>query len=80
MYQPHALAPHMISSASLHSKVFTNCGKGFTCVSGQGSGRDDRLVFIQLGSISHIVLECSFGFVVVVGHCRLVVLRVKAVV
>lgn len=49
-----------------------------TCVAGEGSGRNDRLVLVHVSPISNIVLEGALGLVV--GQGGGVVLRVKAIV
>lgn len=49
-----------------------------TCVASQGSSRNDRLVLVEVSTVTHIVLEGALGLVV--GQGSGIVLRVEAVI
>lgn len=53
-------------------------GRAPTCVASQGRSRDDRLVLVEVSTVTHIVLEGALGLVV--GQGGWVVLWVEAVV
>lgn len=49
-----------------------------TCVASQGSSRNDRLVLVEVSTVTHIVLEGALGLVV--GQGSGIVLGVEAVI
>lgn len=49
-----------------------------TCVASQGSSRDDRLVLVEVSTVTHIVLEGALGLVA--GQGSGIILRVEAVI
>lgn len=49
-----------------------------TCVASQGSSRNDRLVLVEVSTVTHIVLEGALGLVV--GQGSRIILGVEAVV
>lgn len=49
-----------------------------TCVASQGSSRNDRLVLVEVSTVTHIVLEGALGLVA--GQGSGIVLGVEAVV
>lgn len=53
-------------------------GQAPTCVASQGSSRNDRLVLVEVSTVTHIVLEGALGLVV--GQGSWVVLGVEAVI
>lgn len=53
-------------------------GQAPTCVASQGSSRNDRLVLVEVSTVTHIVLEGALG--IVVGQGGWIVLGVEAVI
>lgn len=49
-----------------------------TCVASQGSSRNDRLVLVEVSTVTHIVLEGALGLVV--GQGSGIILGVEAVI